>query len=76
MIQRRSLLATLVMGALMAETIDAQAQPATDPENTLDMDLKQGRVVIAMCPDMAPKAVERIKSLTRRDSTITRRSIG
>ncbi|MGH7209832.1 MAG: peptidylprolyl isomerase, partial [Acetobacteraceae bacterium] len=50
----------------MAETPDVQAQPASDPENTLYMDLKDGRVVIAMRPDLAPKAVERIKLLTRR----------
>ncbi len=66
MIHRRSLLATLAAGALMTETIDAQAQPAADPENTLYMDLTSGRVVIAMRPDLAPKAVERIKLLTRR----------
>jgi peptidylprolyl isomerase len=47
----------------MSDTADAQTK--TDPENTLDMDLKQGRVVIEMFPDIAPKAVERIKTLTR-----------
>jgi len=71
--QRRTLLggfvpsslaiATLVKGTLMGET--ANAQPQLDPENTLYMDLKQGRVVIQMFPDLAPKHVERIKLLTR-----------
>jgi peptidylprolyl isomerase len=65
MIDRRALLATFAMGALMSETTGAQAQPATDPENTLFMDLSYGRVVIAMRPDLAPKACERIKTLTR-----------
>lgn len=37
----------------------------TDPENTLYLDLKDGRVTIKLMPDIAPKHVERIKSLTR-----------
>lgn len=36
-----------------------------DPENTLYLDLKDGRVVIKLMPDLAPKHVERIKQLTR-----------
>jgi cyclophilin family peptidyl-prolyl cis-trans isomerase len=36
-----------------------------DPENTLIIDTTQGRVVIAMRPDLAPKHVERIKQLAR-----------
>lgn len=36
-----------------------------DPENTLVMETTQGRVVIAMRPDLAPKHVERIKALVR-----------
>ncbi|MDD9901086.1 MAG: peptidylprolyl isomerase [Alphaproteobacteria bacterium] len=35
-------------------------------ENTLYLDLKDGRVVIEMRPDLAPKHVERIKKLVRR----------
>ena len=42
----------------------AQA-PATDPENTLYMDLKYGRVVIMLLPDVAPKHVAQIKTLAR-----------
>jgi len=38
---------------------------ATDLENTLLMDLKDGQVVIEMLPDFAPKHVERIKELVR-----------
>jgi len=38
---------------------------ATDPENTLYMDLEHGRVTIEMLPDIAPKHVERIKMLAR-----------
>jgi len=36
-----------------------------DPENTLYMDLKDGRVVIQMRPDLAPHHVARIKELVR-----------
>ena len=36
-----------------------------DPENTLIMDTTQGKVVIALRPDLAPKHVERIKQLVR-----------
>lgn len=42
------------------------ASAATDLENTLYLDLKDGRVVIQMLPDLAPKHVERIKELTRK----------
>jgi peptidylprolyl isomerase len=38
---------------------------AADPENTLYLDLKDGRVVIEMRPDVAPKHVARIKELVR-----------
>lgn len=38
---------------------------ASDLENTLLLDLKDGRVVIALRPDLAPKHVERIKELAR-----------
>ena len=36
-----------------------------DKENTLYIDLKDGRVVIEMRPDLAPKHVARIKELAR-----------
>jgi peptidylprolyl isomerase len=56
----RSLLAALVAASL-AGTADA-----ADLENTLYMDLKDGRVVIEMRPDLAPKHVAQIKRLTRK----------
>jgi len=36
-----------------------------DPENTLIMETTQGKVVIALRPDLAPGHVERIKKLAR-----------
>jgi peptidylprolyl isomerase len=66
---RRSLIAgaaiaTLALETIMSETADAQTK--LDPENTIYLDLKQGRVVIQLFPDIAPKAVERIKTLARK----------
>jgi peptidylprolyl isomerase len=39
---------------------------AAEPENLLYMDLKDGRVVLELRPDLAPKHVARIKELTRK----------
>jgi peptidylprolyl isomerase len=63
---RRTLITS---GAALAAAALAIAAPAcaqtTDPENTIYLDLKQGRVVIKLLPDVAPKHVERIKTLAR-----------
>ena len=71
--QRRSLLATTMAafgattGIMMTEaTTEAAAAPADDRENTLFLDLKDGRVTIKLRPDLAPKHVERIKTLARK----------
>jgi peptidylprolyl isomerase len=44
----------------------AQGVFAADPENTLYMDLKDGRVVIELRPDLAPRHVGRVKELARK----------
>ena len=50
----------------MTETPEAEAQPAADRENMLRMTLKDnGMVTIQLRPDLAPRHVERIKTLTR-----------
>ena len=49
--------------ALLAGAVSAQA---AGPEDTLYLDLKDGRVVIEMRPDLAPKHVARIKELVRK----------
>jgi peptidylprolyl isomerase len=56
-------IATLTTGVIMSE--NAEAAPGDDLENTIYMDIKQGRVVIQMFPDLAPLHVERIKTLAR-----------
>lgn len=59
---RRTLIAST---AALAVGAPAFAQ-TTDPQNTLYMDLKQGRVVIEMFPSIAPKTVAQIKTLVRK----------
>lgn len=58
------LLLTFVLGVPMTAAADT-AKPVLDPENTIYLDLPDGRVVIQLRPDIAPKHVERIKELTR-----------
>ena len=66
--RRRAIIATLAIATLNTEAAMSQTtttQPALDPQNTLYMDLKSGRVVIVMFPDIAPQMVARVKELTR-----------
>ena len=60
-LSRRAALAFAVLGSL------ALGMPAhaTDPENTMVITLKDGDVVIALRPDLAPKHVAQIKKLVR-----------
>ena len=56
----------LLLGLAVAMIMNATAAMAeATPENTLWLDLKDGRVVIELRPDLAPKHVERIKELVR-----------
>ena len=48
-----------------AEAAHAQFTGKLDPENTVYLDLKYGRVVIALRPDLAPLTVAHIKKLIR-----------
>ena len=52
--------ATVMIGTAMSEAANL------DPENTLYMDLRDGRVVIELFPDIAPKMVARVKELARK----------
>ena len=57
------LLAGLALAlALCATSVWAQAP---DPQNTLVVELKTGRVLIRLRPDLAPKHVERVKQLAK-----------
>jgi peptidylprolyl isomerase len=82
--RRRTLFARLASTALLAAPFagwrsrGAEAAPAMDPQNTVYMDLKDGRVVIQLLPDIAPKHVERVKTLCKQgfyDGTVFHRVI-
>jgi len=51
----------------MTSTAPAKAEDLKlDPENTITLETTYGPVVIKLMPDVAPKHVEQIKTLTRR----------
>jgi peptidylprolyl isomerase len=64
--RRRSLIAGFVATPLIGMTMSEANAAPSDLENTLYLDLKDGRVVIQLLPDLAPKHVERIKLLARK----------
>ncbi len=55
----------LIASALLAVLVTFQTTMAADLENTIYLDIKDGRVVIELLPDLAPNHVARIKELTR-----------
>src|SRR5690606_37521280 len=59
---RRLLQIALIAFAMIGMS---QSAFALDPENTLYIDLKDGRVVIELLPQVAPEHVKRIKQLAR-----------
>jgi len=57
----RTVSSTLRLCAALAALIVAgTVNAAPDPENTIYLDLKDGRVVIELRPDLAPRHVARI----------------
>jgi peptidylprolyl isomerase len=67
-IDRRSLLTALPFAPALAQvalTQAAHAAPASDPQNTVDLDTKHGRIVIHLRPDLAPKTVAQFKTLVK-----------
>ncbi len=60
-------ISVLFLSLFLVAAMSLTSNPAqsANPENTLYMDLKGGRVVIEMRPDLAPKHVARIKELVR-----------
>jgi peptidylprolyl isomerase len=57
-------LVTSLALALVAFATVAHAQ-APDPQDSLVIELKTGRVLVKLRPDLAPKHVERVKALAR-----------
>jgi len=56
----------LLVAALLAATPALAQQPALDPQNTVFLETKDGRIVIRLRPDLAPKHVEQIRTLTKK----------
>jgi cyclophilin family peptidyl-prolyl cis-trans isomerase len=56
----------LALAAILFSGTLALAQAGLDPQNTIYLDLKDGRVVIKLRPDLAPKHVAQVKALTKR----------
>ena len=54
-----------IMSAMFIAAVNVEGAKGQDLENTLYLDLIYGRVTIKMRPDLAPKHVERIKTLAR-----------
>ena len=54
-----------IMAAIGFGTVSATPAAAASLEDTIYLELKDGRVVIELRPDLAPKHVQRIKELTR-----------
>ncbi len=58
-------LMALSLGVASAQTPDPRNWRPVDPENTLYIDTVHGRIVVELYPEIAPRHVERIKTLTR-----------
>ncbi len=73
--------AVLAAPALVTPALAQQPPPAAkplDPQNTLVIELKTGKVMIQLRPDLAPKHVERVKQLAKEkfyDGTVWHRVI-
>src|SRR5215207_1604902 len=58
-------LAVAISLALLAACPAAAQQRSADPLNTVHLQTKDGRITIRLRPDLAPKHVEQIKTLTK-----------
>ncbi|MCP5265222.1 MAG: peptidylprolyl isomerase [Burkholderiaceae bacterium] len=68
-----------IAGVVITSGLTMGSATAADPENTLYLDLKGGRVTIELLADIAPRHVARIKKLAREkfyDGLIWHRVIG
>ncbi len=64
--RRRALMVAFLATPCVVTSSMSEAQTAADPENTIYLDLKDGRVVIQLLPELAPKHVARVKELARK----------
>jgi peptidylprolyl isomerase len=56
---------TAFAGAAAGIAVAQSTPPPADPANTVVLELKTGKVTIQLRPDLAPKHVERIKTLVK-----------
>ena len=65
--KKLALAVALLISAPVAVLAQGAAAPApnADPANTLVIELKSGKVLIGLRPDLAPKHVERVKRLAK-----------
>jgi peptidylprolyl isomerase len=59
------LFAFLIVFVCVAPALAAPVPAGLDPQNTVFLETKYGRVIIRLRPDLAPKHAERIKTLAR-----------
>jgi peptidylprolyl isomerase len=64
-VSRIAISLVLALSAFAATAGGPAAAQAPDPQNTLVIELKTGNVLIKLRPDLAPKHVERAKTLAR-----------
>jgi peptidylprolyl isomerase len=64
-ISKLNLVAALALSASSAAAAPIPTWKPADPDNTLVIDTTKGRIVVELRPEMAPKAVERVKLLAR-----------
>jgi cyclophilin family peptidyl-prolyl cis-trans isomerase len=67
-LQATAFLASALAVAVLSGAAQAQAEaqtPALDPQNTILLETKDGTVTIKLRPDLAPKHVVQIKTLTK-----------
>ena len=62
-VNRRAILCAIAASGLVASV--SYAIPAADPSNQVILTTKDGKVVIQLRPDLAPKAVAQMEKLTR-----------
>jgi len=58
-------LALMITFVCLAAAVAAPVPAGLDPQNTIFLDTRYGRVIIRLRPELAPKHVERIKILAR-----------
>jgi peptidylprolyl isomerase len=59
------LVALMIACVCVAPVLAAPVPAGLDPQNTVFLDTKYGRVIIRLRPELAPKHAERIKTLAR-----------